>query len=130
MDEKRILLVDDEPLIQRSMQKTLQRAGYEVVTASDCASGLAAFQEAQQAGQPFDIAVLDLNMPGFDGQEASGAGLELLSLLVVLQPGVSVIILTAYDEVNKARQAISRGAVSFCVKGREQGLLEQIQSLP
>ncbi len=38
-----------------------------------------------------------------------------------------VVILTAYDEVNKAKDAVSNGANAFFVKGREQGLVELIQ---
>ena len=75
MPKAKILIVDDEPLIRRSMQKTLIRAGYEVETAESCNDGVNKFQAAQASPKPIDIAVLDLNMPGFDGAEASGAGL-------------------------------------------------------
>jgi two-component system cell cycle sensor histidine kinase/response regulator CckA len=70
-----VLLVDDERLIQRSLEKTLLRAGFDVLTASDCKSGSETF--AQNAAS-IDIAVLDLNMPGFDGNPKTGAGLDLL----------------------------------------------------
>jgi CheY-like chemotaxis protein len=129
MGSKRILLVDDEPLVLRSMQKTLLRAGFEVETAPDCKTGLQRAHQALDASAPFDMAVLDLNMPGFDGAEASGAGLELLSRLLSQQPGLPVIILSAYDEVEKARSAINRGAIGYCVKGREQALLAQIRDV-
>jgi len=126
MSAKKILLVDDEPLVRRSLQKTLSRAGYEVAVAGGCAEGLLAFEAAEHAGAPFHLAVLDLNMPNFDDREASGAGLELLSRLVALRPTLPVIMLSAYDEVNKAREALGRGARGYCVKGREQNLVEQI----
>lgn len=126
---KRILLVDDEPLIQRSMQKTLTRAGYEVHTAGNCSDGLATFQDAQGTAQAFDMALLDLNMPGFDGSEQSGAGLELLSALIERQPNLPVVVLSAYDEVNKAKEAVTRGARGYCVKGREENLLATIQEI-
>jgi len=111
------------------MQKTLLRAGYAVETASNCTDGLALFEAAQNSPAPFDLALLDLNMPGFDGGEASGAGLELLSRLIALRPDLPVIILTAYDEVNKVKDAVARGARGYCVKGREQTLLEQIHAI-
>jgi DNA-binding NarL/FixJ family response regulator len=126
MTEKKLLLVDDEPLVRRSLQKTLVRAGYAVEAAGSCTEGLKAFEAAEQAGAPFDLAVLDLNMPNFEGQEASGAGLELLSRLMGLRPTLAVIMLSAYDEVNKAKEALGRGARGYCVKGREQTLVEQI----
>ena len=122
----KILLVDDEPLVRRSMQKTLLRAGYEVEVAGGCTEGLEAFQTAEQSGAPFDVAVLDLNMPNFDSLEGAGAGLELLSRLLALRPTLAVIMLSAYDEVNKAKEAVNRGARGYCVKGREQTLVEQI----
>jgi CheY-like chemotaxis protein len=129
MQPKKILLVDDEPLVLRSMQKTLTRIGYEVETASDCTAGLATFEEAMWAGAPFDMVLVDLNMPGFDGAEASGAGLDLLSKLIERKPDLPVIVLSAYDEVGKAKEAVTRGASGYCVKGREKSLIDQIQAI-
>lgn len=125
----KLLLVDDEPLVVRSMQKTLMRAGFLVETAGGCQTGLVAFERAQGSDAPFDLAVLDLNMPGFEGFELSGAGLELLSRLLELQSDLPVVVLTAYDEVGKAKDAVSRGARAYFVKGREQGLIELINDI-
>ncbi len=121
-----VLLVDDEKLIQRSLEKTLLRAGYDVLTASDCKSGSEVF--SQNAGS-VDIAVLDLNMPGFEGVPKNDAGLDLLVNLKGQKANLPVVILTAYDEVNKAKDAVSKGANAFFVKGREQGLVELIQKI-
>jgi CheY-like chemotaxis protein len=110
------------------MQKTLMRLGFDVTTAGDCAEGLATF-EAAPAARPFDLALLDLNMPGFDGYPREGAGLELLSRLLEKQPGLPAIILTAYDEVNKAKEAISRGARDYFVKGRDEGLVDLMDAI-
>lgn len=121
-----VLLVDDEKLVQRSLEKTLLRAGFDVITAADCRSGSESFR--QNAGS-VDVAVLDLNMPGFDGTPKSGAGLDLLEDLKKQNASLPVVILTAYDEVNKARDAAARGASAFFVKGREQGLVELIQKI-
>jgi DNA-binding NarL/FixJ family response regulator len=129
MTSQKILIVDDEPLVARSMQKTLSRAGYLVEMAHACPDGLRLFIEAQGAGQPFDLALLDLNMPGFEGEVFSAAGLDLLSKLLEIRPGLPVVILTAYDEVNKAREALARGARGFFVKGREQLLIDQVRSI-
>ena len=121
-----VLLVDDEKLILRSLEKTLLRAGFDVLTASDCRSGSAIFK--QNAGV-INIAVLDLNMPSFDGTPKTGAGLDLLADLKKQNPSLPVVILTAYDEVTKAKDAVSGGASAFFVKGREQGLVELIQKI-
>ncbi len=121
-----VLLVDDEKLIQRSLEKTLLRAGFDVLTASDCKSGSEVF--AQNVGE-VNIAVLDLNMPSFDGMPKTGAGFDLLDDLKKKKADLPVIILTAYDEVSRAKDAVSHGASAFFVKGREQGLVELIQKI-
>ncbi len=87
------------------------------------------FEAAEKAGAPIDLAVLDLNMPDFQGIEKPGAGLELLAKIKVGRPAMRAIVLTAYDEVNRAKEAISIGALDYCVKGREQTLLEQINQI-
>ncbi|MGD9099491.1 MAG: response regulator [Anaerolineae bacterium] len=128
-DIPKLLLVDDEPLVRRSMEKTLFRAGFDVETAANCIEGLETFKEAQDSDAPFDLAVLDLNMPGFEGTEQSGAGLELLSRLIKLRSDLPVVVLTAYDEITKAKEALNRGARSYFVKGREQGLIDLINDI-
>jgi two-component system cell cycle sensor histidine kinase/response regulator CckA len=121
-----VLLVDDEKLVFRILEKTLLRAGFNVITSSDCKSGSETFSHNMDQ---VDIAVLDLNMPGFDGTSKTGAGLDLLADLKKQKPSLPVVILTAYDEVTKAKEAVSGGAGAFFVKGREQGLVELIQRL-
>lgn len=128
-DVLKLLLVDDEPLVRRSLEKTLLRAGFDVETASNCTDGLALFEDAQGSDEPFDLAVLDLNMPGFEGVEKSGAGLELLSRLLAQRPDLPVVVLTAYDEVGKAKDAVNRGARAYFVKGREKGLVDLINDI-
>jgi DNA-binding NarL/FixJ family response regulator len=125
----KLLLVDDEPLVLRSLQKTLLRAGFGVETARDCTTGLATFEAAQAEGAPFDVVILDINMPGFDGLESAGAGLMLLDQLKVRRPDLPVVMLSAYDEVDKAKDAVNRGARAYCVKGREQGLVDTVNRI-
>ncbi|MBN1935108.1 MAG: response regulator [Anaerolineae bacterium] len=125
----RILLVDDEPLVRRSMEKTILRAGLDVETAGDVREGLALFQQAIDGGEPFDLAVLDLNMPDFEGRKNSNAGLLLLTELLKINAGLPVIVLTAFDEVSRAKDAVGRGARAYFVKGREAKLLELIQDV-
>ena len=121
-----VFLADDEKLVRRSLEKTLLRAGYDVLSASDCISGGEVFTENADI---VDIAILDLNMPDFDGMPKPGAGLDLLARLKEQKPSLPVVILTAYDEVTKAKDAVSGGASAFFVKGREQGLVELIQKI-
>ena len=121
-----ILLVDDERLVLRSLEKTLLRAGFDVLTGSDCTSGLDTFT---QNSDKINLAIFDLNMPGFDNVPMDAAGLELLKKVLEQKPGLLCIVLTAYDELGKAREAVSLGAKAYFVKGREQGLVELIQKI-
>jgi len=128
-EETRILLVDDEQLVLRSMEKTLLRAGFDVETASDAGAGLALFKAALDVGEPFDLAVLDLNMPNLEGRDDANAGLDLLNELIEVDAGLPVVILTAFDDVARAKEAVARGARAYFVKGREAGLVELVNSI-
>jgi DNA-binding NtrC family response regulator len=125
----KILIVDDERLVRRSLQKTLIRAGFDVDSAGNCSEGLMIFQDAVTASTPFDLVLLDLNMPNFDGVQQDGAGLTLLSRLLELSPGLPAIILTAYDDIDKTKDAMTRGAKAYFVKGREKGLVNLINEI-
>lgn len=65
---KRILLVDDEDAIRRSVGKYLSRRGHSVVEAASGTDGL-----EQALAQPFDVILLDLKMPGMSGEAVYGA---------------------------------------------------------
>ena len=125
----KILLVDDEALVRRSMQKTLLRKGFVVETAENCTAGLDVFKSASETKAPFDVALLDLNMPNFDGVPTHAAGLDLLTALLEVDPKLNAVVLTAYDEVDTAKEAVQRGARSYFVKGREQGLVDLINEI-
>lgn len=62
----RFLVVDDDRILAQLTLKTLQDYG-EVETASDGAEGLKAYQAAFDAGRPFDVVILDIEMPEVDG---------------------------------------------------------------
>ena len=127
-DDIKILLVDDERLVLRSMEKTLLRAGFDVTTASDAMSGLEQFELAAKS-EPCDLAILDLNMPNLEGKEDPQAGLQLLSRLLEIQPDLPIVVLSAFDQVSLAKEAVERGARAYFVKGREAGLIEIIDSI-
>jgi ActR/RegA family two-component response regulator len=128
-DDVRVLLVDDERLVRRSMEKTMLRAGFDVETAHDARNGLELFKAAQDEGDPFHVAVLDLHMPDLTGQDNPNAGMELLSRLLENDANLPVVVLSAFDQVGRAKEAISRGARAYFVKGREAGLIEIINDI-
>ena len=125
--EPKILLVDDEENILRSVAKTLFREGFDVETATGNQAAYDLFQEAQVEGEPFDLVIIDLNMPDFAGNESKYAGLELLERLKSESPALPVIANSAWDEVETAKQCIDKGAADYFVKGRNDEMLDKIQ---
>jgi DNA-binding NarL/FixJ family response regulator len=128
-EEVKVLLVDDEKLVLRSIEKSLLRAGFDVEAVNDVTAALALFEAAMASDAPFDIAVLDLNMPNFAGYVDPTAGLQLLSKLLEVQPGFPVVVLTAFDEVERAKDAVRRGARAYFVKGREADLIALVERI-
>jgi CheY-like chemotaxis protein len=127
--EPRILVVDDEKNLLRSVEKTLFREGYDVETATGNSEAFDLVQAALKDGEPFDLIILDLNMPDFEGKESKYAGLELLERLKETSPETPVMINSAWDEVETAKICIDKGAVDYFVKGRTDEMLEKIQTV-
>ena len=103
-DVARILAVDDEEYIRELLLAGLSEAGYECIDAprADRATELLEQQE-------FDLALLDINMPG-------RSGMELLSDIKVRHPDVAVLMLTGDVEVTKAVSAMQQGAYDYVTK--------------
>jgi DNA-binding response OmpR family regulator len=100
----RVLVVEDERKVLRSLERGLQAEGYDVVAA---ATGEEGFQQA--IAHPFDCVVLDLLLPGRDG-------LELLTDLRRRGNKVPVLILTARDAVEDRVIGLDAGAEDYLVK--------------
>lgn len=128
-EEKKILLVDDETNLLRSVAKTLLREGYDVETAEDNTSAFNLVKEALAVNDPFQLIILDLNMPDFSGKESKYAGLELLERLKADMPDTPVIINSAWDEVETAKTCIDQGAADYFVKGRTDEMLAKIRTV-
>jgi DNA-binding response OmpR family regulator len=127
--EPRILIVDDEENILRSVEKTLYREGFEVETAEGNIKAFQLIEEALQEGIPFDLVVIDLNMPDFEGRESKYAGLELLERIKARAPELPVIANSAWDEVETAKRCIEKGAADYFVKGRNEEMLKKIRAV-
>jgi DNA-binding response OmpR family regulator len=126
--EPKILVVDDEENLLRSVEKTLFRAGFDVETANGNAEALELFKEAIADQEPFDLVILDLNMPDFEGNESRYAGLELLGRLKQEAPNTPVIINSAWDETETAKTCLDRGADDYFVKGRNEQMLTKVRA--
>ncbi|HJV66619.1 MAG TPA: response regulator, partial [Geomonas sp.] len=102
--KKRIMLVDNEEGLCRMMEAVLSDNGYAVT------AYIRSFEaaEAFQAGQ-YDLLVTDIKMPGMDG-------LELLQKVKQKDPGIPVIMVTAYATVEMSIQALRKGAYDMLTK--------------
>lgn len=98
----RVLIVDDDDLLRRSLRRTLERAGHTVDEASDVESARAALARSEP-----DLVFCDLNMPG-------ESGLELVRSLN--DTGIAVVMLTGLDDPAIADEALATGAYSYLVK--------------
>ena len=114
---KHILIVDDEPNIRLNYRMSLEAEGHRVTEASSGAQALkdlgAAYADVwkrtKQDATAFDLAILDMRMPGMDG-------LELLAKMRKLGHTTPSIIITAYGDVPHAVQAMKLGAIDFLQK--------------
>ena len=127
--EPKILVVDDEENLLRSVAKTLFREGFEVETANGNRPAFELVQAAARDGEPFDLIIIDLNMPNFAGQESKYAGMELLEHLRAAAPDIPVIVNSAWDEVTTAKTCLNKGAADYFVKGRTEEMLQKIRAV-
>ncbi|GGA55277.1 response regulator [Okeania sp. KiyG1] len=105
----KILVVDDEPdfesLIIRNFRKKIKQKELEFIFARD---GVEALEILSQE-LSIDIVLTDINMPLMDG-------LTLLDNLQEKYPEIKAVIISAYDDMEKIRSAMNRGAFDFLTK--------------
>ncbi len=104
MSGKRVLIVDDEPMVRWMFGETLRDWGYEVAGA-----GSAAEARAEMVAVPPTAILLDINLP-------DGSGLDLLRDIKRLQPQTAVIMITANAVYENAVDALRGGADDFLGK--------------
>ncbi|MDX2029033.1 MAG: response regulator [Blastocatellia bacterium] len=104
MKQRRVLIVDDEPMIRWVMTQALKDWGFESIEAETASSARARFEE----GAP-DIVMLDINLP-------DASGLELLRRFKRERPEVPVIIVSGDVVVENTLQALRGGADNFITK--------------
>jgi CheY-like chemotaxis protein len=90
MGHGRVLIMDDEPVIRNIAEATLDRLGYSVLAVDDGQKALDAYQAAMQDGNPFDVVILDITVPGGMG------GVETMELLKAIDPNVKAIVSSGY----------------------------------
>ena len=100
----KILIVDDEASLRKTLARILQRAGFEVTTAEDGEQGLAFLKTTN-----FDLAYIDIRMPKL-------AGMDMLKLLHSAYPNMPVVLFTAQPDLNSAVDALRLGATDYLLK--------------
>jgi DNA-binding NtrC family response regulator len=101
---KSILIIDDEKTIRWSLGEALGESGYDVTDADGVAEGVRAFRDKSP-----DLVLLDMKLP-------DGSGIDVLKSVKAEDPGVPVIMMTAYGEVETAVEAMKCGAYDFILK--------------
>ncbi len=102
----RILIIDDHAIVRRGMSSLLREhfKGVEIGEAEDAKTGLAAV-----LGEPWDLAMVDINMPGRNG-------LGLIQDIKVEKPGLPVLVISSHLEKDYALRALKSGAVGYVSK--------------
>jgi PAS domain S-box-containing protein len=88
--EAKILLMDDEDTIRNVGGEMLTCYGYQVTLASDGSEAVELYKKAKRLGEPFDVVIMDLTVPGGLG------GIETINILRQIEPGIKAIISSGY----------------------------------
>jgi PAS domain S-box-containing protein len=95
----RILIIDDDPLLLKSLRDALETDGHDVTSANGGQAGIEAFVESHAAGTPFPVVITDLGMPHVDGRKVA-------STIKGSVPATLVIMLTGWG-----RRLVAEGDV-------------------
>lgn len=100
----KILIVDDEAPIRRTLREILEFEQYEVEEAADGQEGVSKVQS-----QKYDVVIMDIKMPKMDGIEA-------LERIMMLSPETPVIMVSGHGTIDTAVEAVKKGAFDFISK--------------
>ncbi len=105
----KILIVDDDHLSQVALAATMSRFG-ACTCESNGRDGLARFEQALDAGEPFDLVFMDIQMPVMDGQTALAAIRDLERARKV-PPGqeAKAVMVTCFDDIKNVSASFFRG---------------------
>ncbi len=109
---RKVLVVDDDPVVGKSFNRVLSGKGYIVVTAED---GYDALQKLQS--ETYDAVFTDLRMPGMNG-------LEVAERIKARQPWVPVVIVTGYGSKTSEERARAAGVSDFLHKPLSPEMIE------
>jgi len=104
MAKRRALIIDDEAGVRQSLGLILEDEGFEVARAADGDAGLRTAQS-----EPFDLVLCDVRMP-------RKGGFEILEDVIRAQPDATVLVMSAFGQVEQALEAVRKGAWDFLAK--------------
>jgi two-component system, sensor histidine kinase and response regulator len=108
---RRVLFVDDNETNRQVLDAQLQQLGYRTIAAADAEQAITHLRSAAASGSPIDVAVLDFQMPGVDG--------ETLARRIKSDPAIRhtrLVMLTSVTRRSNASQLLNRGFSGFLVK--------------
>jgi DNA-binding NtrC family response regulator len=105
--KRRILIVEDDEIFLRPLQRTLEVAGYDVIVTPSGEEALDALK-----GDDADLVLTDKRLPGMDG-------VDLVRRIRAEHPDLAVVVMTAYGTIESAVEAMRVGAADYLVKPLE-----------
>lgn len=116
MSKYKVIVIEDDAELRRTVAEALERADFEVRQAKDGVEGLEMIQ-----AERCDLALIDVNMPRMNG-------LDCLKAIKEYDPSVIVIVMTAYSAIEDAVRAIKEGAYNYLAKPiKHQAIVEMCQ---
>ncbi len=109
-----ILILDDEPIVSKRLQPSLEKRGYEVEAFTRSEDALRRIDERR-----FDIVVTDLKMEGVDG-------MQFLTGVKEKYPETEVIVITGFATMATAKESFSKGVFDFLAKPFKLGEIAEV----
>ena len=110
---KKIMVVDDDPVVATSLDRVLTGKGYAVITAKDGEEALGKLRS-----EKYDLVYTDIRMPGM-------SGLELAEHVKANQPWLPVVIITGYGNAESEARAATAGVAGFLHKPLSPDVIEE-----
>ncbi len=114
MEKKKILIVDDEDIVRYSFRKLFRDPGCEIIEAANGLEALSAIKKEKP-----DLVLMDIEMPGL-------TGLEAIQRVKATDPGLPVIIMTAYGTSERVIAAMKYGAFEYLEKPFDMARLKAV----
>ncbi len=117
MPKPHVLVVDDEELYRRALERILSRAGYAVTCARDAAEAMSVV-----TAESLDLVLCDVKMPGVNG-------IELVRKIREFDPDLPSIVVTGYGTAENSVEALRAGAFWYLQKPFDQDHLDAVRKL-